>query len=167
MIVLTFLIIISVVIIQRLIELFISRKNEIWLLNNGAVEFGHSHYKTILMLHILFFVSMSIEFFVSPQKNIFLIPLILILLLQIFRIRIILSLGKFWNTKIYRIPGSQLINTGLYKYIKHPNYIIVFLEILILPLIFGLYVTSILFTILNIIVLSNRIKIENIALKSL
>ena len=166
MIVLTFLIIISVVIIQRLIELYISRKNEIWLLNHGAVEYGHSHYRIILMLHILFFVSTSVEFFLTPQKKFFLIPLIFVLFLQIFRIWLIFSLGKFWNTKIYRIPGSQLINTGLYKYIKHPNYKIVFFEILIIPLIFGLYITSILFTILNIIVISKRLKIENIALKS-
>ncbi len=76
------------------------------------------------------------------------------------------TLGKYWNTRIYRISGSKLVRTGLYKYFKHPNYIIVSLEILSFPLIFNLYYTAIIFTVWNAIILAVRIKAENIALKN-
>jgi methyltransferase len=160
-----FLFVTITVIIQRFIELFISHRNEKWLLKNGSVEFGKEHYKYIVLLHILFFVSMYIEFYLSKNIYFFLIPLILFLILQIFKIWLIISLGKFWNTKIFRIPGSPLIKTGLYKYFKHPNYFIVICEIFILPLIFGLYITSIIFSIFNAIALFVRIRTENEALK--
>ena len=162
----TFIIIISILIVQRIIELYISKRNEKWLLENGATEFGHSHYKYIVILHTLFIASLIINFFSVQNKYFFILPFILVLILQIFRFWVIFSLGNYWNTKILRIPNSPLIKKGLYKYLKHPNYIIVICEILLIPLIFGLYITSIIFTILNAVILYKRLKIENEALTS-
>ena len=78
-----------------------------------------------------------------------------------FKVWVIMSLGKFWNTKIYHIPNLPLVRKGPYKFIKHPNYLIVIAEIAIIPLTFHLYYTAIIFTILNAIMLSVRIKEEN------
>ncbi|MEO6696185.1 MAG: isoprenylcysteine carboxylmethyltransferase family protein [Ignavibacteria bacterium] len=164
-----FYILISIVIIQRLIELVISKKNEKWLLSEGAIEYGKQHYKFIVMLHICFFISMIAEYNFEKKdgelNTINYLFLVFFIVLQILRIWVLKSLGKFWNTKILRIPDIKLIETGPYKFLKHPNYTIVVLEIFIIPMIFNLYITAIIFTILNAVMLSVRIKSENQALK--
>jgi methyltransferase len=137
-----------------------------WLLHNGAVEYGKNHYPFIVLLHILFFVSLIIEYS-AQQSHSFILPILIFYFLMLaFKVWIIFSLGKFWNTKIFRIPHIPSINKGPYKYFKHPNYIIVVIEIALIPLAFHLYFTAILFSILNAIMLTIRIKEENKILKS-
>jgi methyltransferase len=80
------------------------------------------------------------------------------------KVWVISSLGKYWNTKIYRIPDARLIKKGPYIFFKHPNYAIVIAEIVVIPLIFHLYYTAIIFSLLNAIILSIRIRKENKAL---
>lgn len=165
---LLFYIVIGIVIVQRLVELVISKINEKWLLANGAVEYGASHYKYIVIMHTAFFLSILAEFNLSDRhKDLNIINysfLVFFILLQLGRVWVLTSLGKFWNTKIFRIKNLALVKKGPYKFIKHPNYVVVVLEILILPLIFDLYYTAVIFTILNAIMLSIRIKEENKAL---
>lgn len=165
-----FYIIIFLIILQRLAELLIAGKNEKWLISQGAVESGESHYKFIVILHTSFIISMILEYsFKSRYFELNFINylfLVFFVVLQIGRIWVISSLGKYWNTKILRIPGSKLIEAGPYKYFKHPNYIVVICEIFTIPLIFNLYYTAIIFTILNLIILRIRIKEENIVLKN-
>lgn len=91
--------------------------------------------------------------------------LVFFIILQTARISVIRSLGRYWNTRIFRIEGKDLIKTGLYKYFRHPNYIIVICEIFTVPMIFDLYYTAIIFSVLNAVVLSVRIKEENRILK--
>ena len=164
-----FYLVMTAVIAQRLTELIISKRNEKWLLENGAVEYGKDHYKYIVIMHTLFFVSMITEYEIKGRYTEFNVInylfLVFFLILQIFRVLVIKSLGKYWNTKIFRIHGSAPVKTGPYRYIKHPNYIIVSCEILILPLIFNLYYTAVIFSLLNAAMLSVRIKAENEALK--
>jgi methyltransferase len=160
----SFVIFIVFVVCIRIGELIISRRNEKWLLENGAVEYGHGHYPFIVALHTLFIVSMLIEYYLKPV-NLNWVYLLAFIALILSKIWIITSLGVFWNTKIYRIAGYSLIKKGPYKYVKHPNYIIVVLEIFVIPMTFGLYYTAIIFTLLNFIMLSIRIKVENKALK--
>ncbi len=154
------------VILLRIGELILSRRNEKWLLKNGAVEHGKKHYPLIVALHSLFILSVILEYrFCSP--NSFSLPLIIFYLMLIaFKAWVILSLGKFWNTKIYRIPNFALVEKGPYAFIKHPNYLIVIAEIAIIPLAFHLYYTAILFSFLNALMLIVRIRAENKALKS-
>lgn len=165
-----FYIIILLLILQRLIELSIAKKNEKWLISQGAVESGESHYKYIVLLHTFFILSMIFEFNLKsvPFELNFINYLFLVFfaILQIGRVWVISSLGKYWNTKILRIPGSVLIQSGPYKYFKHPNYIIVICEIFTIPLIFNLYYTAIIFTILNLIILRIRVNAENIVLRN-
>lgn len=170
---LLFKIVISIVILQRLTELYISKRNEKWLIDNGAVEFGESHYKYIVLMHTCFILALIGEFYLryhirarTQEISIFnLAFLVFFIVLQIGRVWVITSLGKYWNTKIFRIPGSRLVNWGPYRYLRHPNYLIVALEILSLPLIFNLHYTCFLFSIWNIIMISVRLQEENRALQ--
>ena len=152
---------ISFVVLLRIGELIISKRNEKWLLKKGAVEYGSKHYPFIVALHVLIFLSLIFEY-TAQQDHSFSLPLIIFyFLLLTFKIWIIASLGKFWNTRIYHIPNMPLIKRGPYKYLKHPNYAVVIAEIAVIPMIFHLYITAIVFTLLNLIVLFVRIKEEN------
>jgi methyltransferase len=155
-------------ILQRLVELIISKRNEKWLLNQGAIEYGQEHYKLIVLLHIGFFVSLVVEYTMTRSNfELHLINyvfLVIFILLQICRVIILSTLGKFWNTRIIRIPNVQLVKKGIYKFVRHPNYILVICEIFVIPMIFDLYWTAIIFTVLNLIVLNIRVKVENKAL---
>jgi len=160
-----FIFFISFIVLLRIGELILSQRNEIWLLQQGAIEYGQKHYSYIVALHTLFIVSLITEYSTTQTATFSLFFLVLYLLLLAFKASVITSLGKFWNTKIYHISGFPLIKTGVYKYIKHPNYLIVIAEIAIIPLVFHLYITAFTFTLLNAIMLSVRIKEENKVLK--
>ena len=154
------------VIIQRLVELFIAKRNEKSMLAKGAYEVGASHYKFMILLHVSFFISFILEVIyfktiVTPNY----ILLFVFLILQLLRAWCLVSLGVFWNTKIIILPGSNVVVKGPYSYIRHPNYLVVCLELVVLPLMFQAYMTAISFTILNLIMLSVRIPIEEKALK--
>jgi len=156
-----FIAFISVLITQRLFELFIAKKNEEWLRERGAVEYGQRHYPMIILLHSAFILSLIVEFEWKNTAAMSYFFLALFFLLIMTKAWVISSLGKYWNTKIFRVPGSLSIRKGPYRFVKHPNYIIVVLEIAIIPLVFNLYFTAIVFSILNGLMLSVRIKEEN------
>jgi len=156
-----FIIFITFLILQRLSELFIAHRNEKWLLSQGAVQYGQEHYPFMIALHTLFIVSIITEYILCGQPSISWIFLVLFLLVLSFKFWALSSLGKYWNTKIYRIPGVYPIKKGPYKFLKHPNYMEVVCEIAIIPLVFHLYYTTILFTVLNAAMLAVRIKVEN------
>jgi len=160
-----FILFISFIILLRIGELILSRRNEIWLLQNGAIEYGQKHYPYIVALHVLFIVSLIIEYSTKQTASFSQFFFVLYFLLLAFKAWVITSLGKFWNTKIYHISGFPLMKNGVYKYIKHPNYLIVIAEIAVIPLVFQLYYTAIAFTVLNAIMLSVRIREENKVLK--
>lgn len=157
----TFILFISFLAFLRIEELLLSKKNGKWLLDNGAIEYGSKHYPFIVALHVLFFLSLIFEYIAQHQHSFSLLLLFLYFLLLTFKIWIIASLGKFWNTRIYRVLNMPLIKSGPYKYFKHPNYAVVIAEIAVIPMIFHLYITAIAFTLLNLIVLFVRIKEEN------
>jgi len=160
-----FFLFISFVILLRIAELILSKGNERWLVQNGAVEYGQKHYQFIVALHILFIISLIVEYTIRQPITFNLFILLFYFTLLTFKTWVILSLGKFWNTKIYHIPNFPLIKKGPYQYFKHPNYIIVVAEIAVIPMIFQLYFTAVTFTLLNAIILFVRIKEENKALQ--
>ena len=155
-----FVIFISIFIVQRLSELFIAKRNEKWLRQKGAVEYGQNHYPFIILLHILFILSLIIEYIEKADLHIDFIFLSIFIVLISLKIWVISSLGKFWNTKIFRVPGILPIRKGLYKLLRHPNYVIVLLEFIVVPLVFHLYYTAIIFSFLNALMLWLRIKEE-------
>ncbi|RYU91206.1 isoprenylcysteine carboxyl methyltransferase [Mucilaginibacter terrigena] len=156
-----FIIFILFLIFQRLAELYVSSKNEKWLLKNGAVEYGKKHYPFIVTLHTAFIISVIAEYIWRDDTIVSYPLIVLFFVLIIVKVIVISTLGHYWNTKIYKVPGTRPVATGIYKYIKHPNYIIVICEIAIIPLAFGLYYTAVVFTILNALMLTVRIKKEN------
>ena len=136
------------------------------MLAKGAYEVGAAHYPLMILLHVSFFISFIIEVIyfksiIAVNYNLF----VLFLLLQLLRVWCLASLGPFWNTKIIILPGAEVVVKGPYSFMRHPNYFVVCLEIAVLPLMFQAYVTAVCFTILNVIILSIRIPIEEKALK--
>ncbi|WP_214071703.1 isoprenylcysteine carboxylmethyltransferase family protein [Mucilaginibacter sp. dw_454] len=156
-----FIVFISFLILQRLSELYIARRNEKWLLQNGAIQYGQSHYPYMVSMHTLFILSIITEYNWRGGEPISWIALSSFLVVLSFKFWALSSLGKYWNTKIYRIPGVYPVKKGPYKIFKHPNYMEVVCEIAIIPLVFHLYYTAIVFSLLNAMMLTVRIKVEN------
>ncbi|HLR73021.1 MAG TPA: isoprenylcysteine carboxylmethyltransferase family protein [Pseudogracilibacillus sp.] len=162
-----FIIFIIFLLLQRLFELYIAKRNEKWMLERGAVEFGQVHYKWFVLMHILFFFSIITEVvFQSFQQeiNISWIFVWLFIMMQLARIWCIGSLGRFWNTKIIVLENVILIKKGPYRWVRHPNYIIVLIELFVIPFMFHAYFTAIIFPTLHILLLMVRIPEEEKAL---
>lgn len=162
-----FAIVISIVILQRLVELVVAKRNEQWMRSQGAFEVGAAHYPIMVTMHIAFFISLLAEVILLDRSlsSMWIILLVIFLTAQVARIWCLTSLGKFWNTKIIILPGADVVQKGPYKWVRHPNYVIVTTELLVLPLMFGAYLTAIIFTLLNVWMLSVRIPAEEKALK--
>ncbi len=156
-----FILFILFVIFQRLMELYVAKRNQKWLESQGAIEYGREHYPFIVALHSLFICSLIAEYWFSSFKQIDFVFLIIYFLLLAFKIWVLSSLGKYWNTRILRVPGAAPVMKGPYKLFKHPNYVVVVCEIAIIPLVFHLYYTAIIFSALNAVMLWVRIKVEN------
>ncbi len=160
---------VALVAAQRLLELARARHNERRARAKGAVELGRGHYPLIIGLHSLWLVSTFVEGLLrGPELPPYWpVPLALFLLVQPLRYWAILSLGESWNTKILVVPGAKPVRRGPYRYLSHPNYVVVVVEILAFPLVFGAWATALVFTALNAAVLSVRIREENRALREL
>jgi methyltransferase len=160
---------VSVVALQRLFELVLARANERKARALGAVERGQGHYPFVVALHVLWLVSTLVEGLLRGPDfpTYWPVPLALFLLVQPLRYWAILSLGENWNTRILVVPGANLVRRGPYRYLSHPNYVVVVVEILAFPLTFGAWITALVFTVLNAAVLSLRIREENRALAEL
>jgi methyltransferase len=155
--------------VQRLLELALSRRNERRLLARGAVERGSGHYPVMVAVHTLWLASTLVEGLVrGPEIPAWWpVPLAAFLLVQPLRYWAILSLEENWNTRVLVVPGGKLVRSGPYRYFPHPNYVVVAVEILTFPLIFGAWITAIVFSLLNAALLYVRIKTENRALREL
>jgi len=161
-----FVLAVTLVAAQRLLELVLARRNERRARARGAVERGRGHYPFIVALHTLWLVSTLVEGILrGPELPVLWpVPLALFLLVQPLRYWVLSSLGESWNTKILVVPGAKAVRRGPYRYLNHPNYVVVVVEILSFPLIFGAWVTALVFTVLNAAVLYVRIREENRAL---
>jgi len=161
-----FTVLITFLVVQRLSELVVSKRNQRWALSRGGIEAGHGHYPVVVALHVLFFLSLVAERHFLPKGWDPLWPfwLGILILSQLLRAWCILSLGRFWTTKIIVIPGERPVLKGPYRFIRHPTYVAVLVEILAIPILCGAYVTAAVFSILNSLVLWWRIREEERAL---
>ncbi|WP_100010829.1 isoprenylcysteine carboxyl methyltransferase family protein [Lentibacillus sediminis] len=158
-------VLLGLIVLQRLVELVIAKRNEKWMKNQGGIERGSGHYLLFIILHVSFFLSLLVEMLLnSPEITFHYVLFALFLITQAARIWCIQTLGRFWNTKIIIAPNFSLVKEGPYKYMKHPNYVIVGVELFIIPLLFGAPVTAIIFPILHILLLTVRIPAEEQAL---
>ena len=147
--------------LQRLGELAIARRNTAALLKRGAIETGGVHYPAMVLLHASWLL--GLWWFGWPaQLNLWFTAAYLGL--QVFRIWILATLGKRWTTRILTVPGETLVRRGPFKFFRHPNYLLVALEMPLLPLALGLPWFALVFGMLNLAMLWWRIRAENRAL---
>lgn len=150
------------VVAERISELFLSSRNERVLRDRGGIEAGRSHYPLIVLLHGGWLVAMLAA--LQPDQRIHPLPLALFAVLQLLRVWVVKTLGPFWTTRVITVPGEPLVRKGPYRFVRHPNYLIVIGEIALLPLAFGQVRTALVFSIANLLMVAWRIRVENEAL---
>lgn len=147
---------------QRLWELWLADRNTKRLLAGGAVEVGAAHYPLFILLHASWLAAIVI---VTPWTTVpNLAWLGLYLLLQVGRLWVISTLGRFWTTRIITLPSAPLVRRGPYRFVRHPNYVVASLEIAVLPLVFGQVWIALAWSIANALLVAWRIRIEDRAL---
>jgi methyltransferase len=162
-----YLALIGLVACQRLAELRLSRANLRKALARGAVEYGRGHFPVMAALHAVFLCSCALEVVLLDRP----FPgaggwaaLAAFALAQGLRYWAIASLGDRWNVRVIVVPGEPLVVRGPYRYVRHPNYLAVAVEIATLPLIHGAYLTAVAFSAMNAALLRVRIRTEEAAL---
>lgn len=155
--------------VQRVLELRLSRRNERRARARGAVEYGREHYPAMVALHALWLLSTLAEGWLRGPglPMLWYVPLTAFLLVQPLRYWSILSLGKSWNVRVLVLPGMRRIRRGPYRFFRHPNYLVVAVEILTFPLTFGAWGTALAFTVANAAFLYVRIQAEEQALSTM
>ena len=154
--------IIAAVAAQRLAEVAWAQANTTRLKARGAVEAGAAHYPLIVLMHTAWLIAMVV--FLPRPAVIQFVPLAIFVVLEFGRVWVLVSLGRYFTTRIITLPGAPLVRKGPYRYIRHPNYLIVCGEILVLPLAFGEIGVAIVFSILNAAMLAWRIRTEDAVL---
>jgi methyltransferase len=154
--------ILALVVLQRAGELLLARRNTARLLSEGAVEIGAGHYPLFILLHGGWLLAIAAS--LRPDTPIEPAPLALYLLLQLGRIWILASLGRYWTTRVITSPRTPLVRKGPYRLLRHPNYLLVALEIPLLPLVFDMVWIAALFGLANLALLAWRIRLEEAAL---
>jgi methyltransferase len=152
---------------ERLFELRVAAKNRLILLQRGGREFFPESYRGIVLMHLLFLASLILESYPwsVPVDERTLIVLCCVLLLQIARYWCVWSLKEHWNTRIILVPGAAISRRGPYKFMRHPNYLVVTLEFVLLPLLARAPVTLLVFSVANFFMLRRRIFYEEQALR--
>ena len=150
---------VGLVALQRLAELFIAQRNTRRLLARGGVEVGAGHYPLIVLTHVAWLAAILV--LVPSQAPVNWPLLALFVLLQTARVWVLVSLGQFWTTRVITAPGLPLVRRGPYRYLRHPNYVIVAAEIAVLPSIFSAWWIAFVFSVLIGILLMHRVRIEN------
>jgi methyltransferase len=155
-------VLLALVALQRLGELALARRNTRALLARGAFEIGAAHYPLIVLLHAAWLAS-TLWFLPYPARINW--PLLAVfVVLQGLRLWVLASLGPYWTTRIISLPGAPLVAGGPYRFVRHPNYLVVAGEILVLPLVFGEIWVAIVFSLANAALLFWRIRQEETAL---
>ncbi|MFJ2669798.1 isoprenylcysteine carboxyl methyltransferase family protein [Streptomyces sp. NPDC087525] len=154
---------------ERVAELVVARRNTRWSLARGAVERGRGHYPPMVALHTLLLLGCLAEVWLAdrPFDPALGWPMAAVVLAaQALRWWCIRTLGPRWNTRVLVVPGLPLVTGGPYRLLRHPNYVAVAAEGIALPLVHGAWITALLFTVFNAVLLTIRIRCENRALES-
>ncbi|MFG2721671.1 isoprenylcysteine carboxyl methyltransferase family protein [Streptomyces sp. NPDC048416] len=152
---------------ERFAELAVARRNAARSFARAGVEHGRGHYPVMVVLHTGLLVSCLAETTLADRPFVPALGwpmLALALLAQALRWWCITTLGPYWNTRVIVVPGTRLVGAGPYRFLHHPNYVAVVVEILALPLVHGAWLTAAVFTLANAMLLTVRIRCENNAL---
>ncbi|MCW2758219.1 MAG: Isoprenylcysteine carboxyl methyltransferase family protein [Nocardioidaceae bacterium] len=165
-----FTVVIALVALERLAELVVSNRNAAWSVERGGRETGQGHYPVMVVLHSALLVGALVEAWVRRPD----VPgalawsmLALVLLSQALRWWCITTLGQRWNTRVIVVPGLAPVTDGPYRLFSHPNYVAVVVEGFALPLVHAAWITALVFTLANAVLLTVRIRVENTALATL
>ena len=156
-------VVVGFLVVQRLAELGFARRNHRALLARGAVEIGRGHYPAMVALHAGWLLALAAT--IDPRTAVSLPLLAVFVLLECGRVWVIATLGSRWTTRIVVLPGAAPVRSGPYRYVRHPNYVIVCGEMAVVPLMFGAWILALTASLLNLLVLRARLRVENRALE--
>ena len=154
--------VVAFLVAQRLGELVYARRNHRALAAQGAIEVGQEHYGAMVALHAGWLLALPVT--IEPRTAVSLPLLAVFALLQCARAWVLVTLGSRWTTRVVVLPGATRIRRGPYRYVDHPNYVIVCGELAVVPLMFGEPILAACATVLNLLVLRTRLRVENAAL---
>ncbi|NWF25598.1 hypothetical protein HW130_04855 [Streptomyces sp. PKU-EA00015] len=152
---------------ERVVELAVARRNAAWTLARSGVEYGRGHYPVMVVLHTGLLACCLLEPVLAHRPFLPALGwpmLALVLLAQALRWWCITTLGRYWNTRVIVVPGARLVDAGPYRFLRHPNYVAVVVEITALPLVHSAWLSAVVFTVANAVLLTVRIRCENAAL---
>ncbi len=150
--------IVLLVALQRLAEVAYGQRNARRLLAEGGIEAGRGHYPLLVAVHAAWFAALII---VARDAPIGWWWLALYGLVQVGRVWVMASLGRFWTTRVITLPDVPLVRHGPYRFLRHPNYLIVMAEVAVLPLAFEAWRVALAFSVVNAGLLAWRVRIEN------
>jgi methyltransferase len=157
---------IAYVALERILELALSARHARRLIAAGAVEHGRSHFPLFVVLHALWPLALVLEVVAGPAR-----PgpwwwawLALFAAAQALRFASMAALGQRWTTRVLVPPGAPLSRRGPYRWLRHPNYLAVIAELIAAPLVFGAWRTALGATLVNLVALSIRVRVEERAL---
>jgi methyltransferase len=154
--------ILALVALQRLGELVLSRRNTRRLLAQGGREVGAGHYPAMIALHASWLVAIAATTPLHRQPDWLLIAVFAAM--QLTRLWIVAALGTWWTTRVITVDAAPLVRTGPFRFLRHPNYWVVAVEVAVLPLAFGNWPVALIWSALNGLMLMHRIRIEDAAL---
>ena len=149
-----------VLVLQRLSELVLAKRNTARLMEHGAREVGAGHYPVMVLMHASWLLAIIVLGWNEAVRPFW---LALYIVLQGFRLWILLSLGGRWTTRVV-VLDEPLVARGPYRFVRHPNYWLVIAEIVVAPMVLGLWEVAVLWSVLNAAMLWWRIRVENEAL---
>ena len=155
-------IVVGLVAAQRIVEIAYATRNTRALKRRGGIEHGRGHYPLLVVIHTAWLAALLL--FVPGDAPLSWAWLGLFLAMQALRLWVIASLGPYWTTRIITLAGASLVRRGPYRFLRHPNYVVVAVEILALPLAFGAWRIALVFSLLNLAALAWRIRVEEQAL---
>ena len=155
-------VVLALVILQRLGELVFSARNTAALRAKGWHEEGASHFPLIVAFHVMWLAGLLL---LAPKAQVNWWLVAVFAVLQALRVWVLATLGRRWTMRVMVKSGERLVAAGPYRYFNHPNYVVVALEIFILPLAFGFYLYALVGGLINLAILAYRIRVENAALR--
>lgn len=165
-----FTLLVAAVGVERLAEMVVARRNAAWSFARGGVEHGRGHWPVMVVLHVGLLVGAVAEVWLADRPF---VPwlgwpmLVLVLAAQGLRWWCITTLGPQWNARVIVVPGARRVTSGPYRWMRHPNYVAVVVEGFALPLVHTAWVTALLFTLANAVLLTVRLRAEEHALTHL
>lgn len=163
-----FLVLLGLVVVERLGELVLTRRNAARLKRRGGVEVGRGHFLPMAILHTALLIAAPLEIFWLDRPWIpwlSWLALATVVATMALRYWAILTLGDRWTARVFVVPGEPPVVGGPYRWLRHPNYLAVILEVAALPLVHGAWMTALVCSIANAFMLKTRIRVEEEALE--